>query len=623
MEERDLAEDRIAEGGPDCPTKPFLIPTTTPSYPGGHFTLPFDDPLASTRIFTRRWTILPRELANLPCEIEPSTLLTWINTLFETNISLSPAVENCLSEFTDDNCDLGEIYGYLRPWMPNVLDEKDFAGLSAIIRERAQKDFEFRAAAIRSDGINPRVPPRRIWDLYANRVLPYHALAPNPLGDKFIPNNVWAVSHVWKPANQRKTVHSPINRNSWGIPMPARANLNELRNELLTVGAEYIWLDVLCMRLYDRAHLDSNDLRKKEWKLDLPTIGYIFQEDSDRPVVVYFNGLGIPFHDGPVDPDDSSHWLNRGWSLQEFPCRIIPGGLSTKVNAIDLRTFAPNETTASPSWASHQFLEALMAAWPQQIAYPFAEEEITLERAIIHANSRNYTYPIDKAVSLAYLLRCPVIPNMTPSHDADPNEYWKLLVQSISGRMRTELLFSYFPSMSPERTSWYPSWEQVVAGARFRRPENVKPDEDVQYLDNYSSRVGFRYDRDVYYHRAYVVEHCRFHKSSTVLPTQRRAYIEMPQITHTEERLFWEFKISEGGEQVKEDTPYLLISIGYLKSWVVAKFEGWRRIDGERAFEVSKVSTITIDETYNPFEYQDVSGIRHKVLGKTQLIVYR
>ena len=569
--------------------------------------------------------MLPRELANLPCnEVDASTLLSWLNTLFETNIPLSPAVENCLAEFTDDSCDLGDIYGYLRPWMRNVLSEKDFAGLSAMIRERSQRDFNFRSAAVKSDGINPRVPPRRVWDLYANRVLPYYALAPNPLGDNFLPDNLWGVSHTWRPIEERKILYTTINGGSWGIPMPRGATLDGVRNELLTLGAEYVWVDIICMRQAvagpDQHPESFHRIRMKEWKLDVPTIGYMFQEDSNRPAVVYFNGLGIPFRDGPVDPTDACHWLNRGWALQEFPFRLIPAGLKTKIDIIDLRTFTPDGSgTSAQSWACRDFLDTLLAARPQQLTAQMMEEKMTLERAISRVNVRSYSNTVDQVASLAYILQCPFIPVYDASRDA--NRFWMLFLQSVPGHIRTELLFSYF-TPPDYYSSWCPSWDQVTPGARFRRPENARPEEDVQYLDNC---VGFRHDYEVYYHKAYVVPRCRFHKASKSLVlgrTKRVAYIEMPLMARTEGESYGEFEVSEGGEEVEENTPYLLISIGSLKYWVVAQFEGWRRIDGERAFQVSKVSTLTLDETHSPFEDQDLRSIRRKLAGKPHLVVY-
>ncbi len=46
----------------------------------------------------------------------------------------------------------------------------------------------------------------------------------------------------------RQNVETPINGCEWPVPMPKGADLNHIRIEMLNIGAEYVWLDVLCLR---------------------------------------------------------------------------------------------------------------------------------------------------------------------------------------------------------------------------------------------------------------------------------------------------------------------------------------------------------------------------------------
>ncbi len=61
---------------------------------------------------------------------------------------------------------------------------------------------------------------------------------------------------------------TPINGYEWPVPMPKDANLDLIRIEMLNLGAEYAWLDVLCLR---QEGGKGKHLRVEEWKLDVPT----------------------------------------------------------------------------------------------------------------------------------------------------------------------------------------------------------------------------------------------------------------------------------------------------------------------------------------------------------------
>ncbi len=46
----------------------------------------------------------------------------------------------------------------------------------------------------------------------------------------------------------RNDVQTPINNYEWPVPIPKDASLDFIRIEMLNLGAEYTWLDVLCLR---------------------------------------------------------------------------------------------------------------------------------------------------------------------------------------------------------------------------------------------------------------------------------------------------------------------------------------------------------------------------------------
>ncbi len=72
----------------------------------------------------------------------------------------------------------------------------------------------------------------------------------------------------------RINVWTPINDYQWPVPIPKGANLDLVCIEMLNLGLEYTWLDVLCLR---QKGGPREDLHVKEWELDVPTIGAIYQ----------------------------------------------------------------------------------------------------------------------------------------------------------------------------------------------------------------------------------------------------------------------------------------------------------------------------------------------------------
>lgn len=130
---------------------------------------------------------------------------------------------------------------------------------------------------------------------------------------------------------------TPVSNYRWPVPLPAGVTLEDIRWEALRGGAVYCWLDVLCLRQrmeecsYYLSGIDGKEInhhkgclesqhsevnqqtRLDEWALDVPTIGNNYRQATF--VLRYFNGLGIPLNLSGWE--NSHHWINRAWTLQE------------------------------------------------------------------------------------------------------------------------------------------------------------------------------------------------------------------------------------------------------------------------------------------------------------------
>ncbi|KAJ3557904.1 hypothetical protein NM688_g1218 [Phlebia brevispora] len=123
----------------------------------------------------------------------------------------------------------------------------------------------------------------------------------------------------------RDCVLTPINGFDRHVPLPKDTTLDRIRVELLNLGAEYVWLDVVCLRQEDETRPEK-DIRIEEWMTGVPTIGYIYR--SWVNIATYFDGLGRPFQIGDIS--SPRHWLNRAWTLQETSPGTFIGGMTGK-----------------------------------------------------------------------------------------------------------------------------------------------------------------------------------------------------------------------------------------------------------------------------------------------------
>ncbi|KAK0207815.1 hypothetical protein IW262DRAFT_1281732, partial [Armillaria fumosa] len=76
-----------------------------------------------------------------------------------------------------------------------------------------------------------------VWDLYSNHVVAYWVADYLPL----------PISHASVDKEEHMNASMPINRKEWPAPILKDINLNLIRIEMLNLGVQYTWLDVLCL----------------------------------------------------------------------------------------------------------------------------------------------------------------------------------------------------------------------------------------------------------------------------------------------------------------------------------------------------------------------------------------
>ncbi len=163
--------------------------------------------------------------------------MKMLNSTLGTKYDLTPSLSSLLKSYISKEYDFGTIYGYLRP----IWFDCDLNDVKDSLRTSEVKDLEIRREALVDNQITEkglRTAPRRVWDLFSNRVVPWWVALHTP----------WGISHAWLDISHRKNVLTPINGHEWPMPIPEVANLDLVRIEVLNLRAEYAWLDVLCLR---------------------------------------------------------------------------------------------------------------------------------------------------------------------------------------------------------------------------------------------------------------------------------------------------------------------------------------------------------------------------------------
>ncbi|PBK76415.1 hypothetical protein ARMSODRAFT_863459, partial [Armillaria solidipes] len=278
--------------------------------------------------------------------------------------------------------------------------------------------------------------PRRVWDLYSNRVVPYWITDTD--------YEYWwprPISHAWMDEKDRAVMWTPINGYEWPVPIPKDANLNLIRIEMLNFGLEYAWLDVLCLRQVGGRR---EYLRTEEWKLDVPTIGAVYQKAGSK-VVCYLSGLGRPLTLKEGDLESDRSWFRRAWTLQEVGDeRVIAG-----------------DTSDGPLHAEckdGKYETKLLTRFHKQLEF-MDTVSYSMFEALKETRNRVSTNPVDKIAGLAFLM----LPRQIPAYyeSATLEEAWTALVNSMGAYVRAKLFF-LCPEPGDIGPKWRPSWDQVM-----------------------------------------------------------------------------------------------------------------------------------------------------------------
>ncbi|KAK0435878.1 hypothetical protein EV421DRAFT_1908380 [Armillaria borealis] len=387
------------------------------------------------RSYTGRSPVISSCLADTPCTtLGIEGVLDQLNATLGTSHTLdTPSLSSLLDECIVKNNDFGTAYARLRPvWNGNIQDK---------LRRREKKNKEQRQKALVGNRIvDPNLPPRRLWDLYSNRIVPSWttgALLTPPFGED---GPVKPISHAWVDEKDRVDVWTSINRKEWPVPIPKGASLELIRIEMLNLGLEYTWLDVLCLRQKGGS---QENLRVEEWKLDVPTIGYVYRYAE---VVIYLSGLGQPLSlkDGDLDSDQC--WFRRAWTVQEVGDeRIIAGDMPD--GPMHARTIDEDGN----------YETELLTRFHKQLE--LVQRSRGLFDTLVHMQKRVSINPVDRVAGLAF----PLIPETIPAyHESESLEdAWTALVDSMDPGYRVDFLFVY-PEAGLGCKKWRPTWEQVM-----------------------------------------------------------------------------------------------------------------------------------------------------------------
>ncbi|KAK0478146.1 hypothetical protein IW261DRAFT_1629338 [Armillaria novae-zelandiae] len=363
------------------------------------------------RVYTGRKPVIPSSLADIPCStLGIQNLLYLLNSTLRTSYTLDTRsdVSLVLKDCIAHNYDFGTAYGLLRPvWCEYI------------------------------DNIQTELQDREAEDITCNRVVPWWCYR---VGFRLVIDGARPISHAWVDEVDRINVWMPINGCQWPVPIPKGANLDLIRIEMLNLGVEYAWLDVLCLR---QKGGPREDLRVEEWKVDVPTIGVIYKYTH---VVCYLSGLGLPLSLKEGDLESDRSWFRCAWTLQEVgSSRIIAGEMPD------------GPMNAKPIDEKGNYEDKILTEFHKQL--DSTRRIDGLYGALSAMQHRVSTYPIDKVAGLAYSLRTRSIPAYYESQSLE--DAWTALV-NVMNMSHQSVLFFMYPEPGTGRKKWRPSWKQVM-----------------------------------------------------------------------------------------------------------------------------------------------------------------
>ncbi|SJL03050.1 uncharacterized protein ARMOST_06395 [Armillaria ostoyae] len=375
-----------------------------------------DIKVPNQRAYTGPKPVIPSSVADASsASLGVDELLKKLNSTLGTKYDLTSSLSSLLKSYISKEYDFGTVYGYLRP----IWFDCDMNDIQDSLRTSEATDLRIRQEALVDGQITwtgLRMAPRRVWDLFSNRVVPW-----------------WAV------------LHTP-----WGI--------------------SHAWLDVLCLRQEGGRH---EDLRAQEWMLDVPNIGNAYVLEK---VVCYFNGLGRPLEHA-FDYDSARCWFKRTWTLQETSHNWTIGGETgdEMLNNEVRERFESQLVSAGAASASVMYL----APWLSLLQDRTSEKDVDKIAALAYflpcgsipahnetrpTTSTTHDYakidptsndnPIGTGDSTSTI--APAYSERESAEDA-----WTALVKVMWRGLRSQMLFLYHEP-GPKKNAWRPSWQQAM-----------------------------------------------------------------------------------------------------------------------------------------------------------------
>lgn len=383
---------------------------------------------------------IPDRIADMQCA-DSAIVLHQLNLIMGTAHTFEiDGLRSFIERAISVSRDFGEVYGRVRPWWHVTPEHPAEIYTEAEQRLEADDEMRLQASGMSSDDgsssskyiHDATIPPRRVWDLFSNRVLPYSVFPRltwnrDGFGKNMVHGDLWTVSHSWAAPGDRVEVHTEINGRQWPVPIPHGTSLEHVRVELLNMGAQYVWLDILCLR--QRGRDEDEPTRKEEWKIDVPTIGQIYRGDpvDIRRCITYFNGLGLPFTTDPATLRSERHWFNRAWTLQETLETWLPGGLTGLPQPNEREFFDRVFHLSTPT--TQGFLKWL------------TERGSFDSKLLLDMKARSSTSERDQVAGMAYCLQCKKAPIYT--EEIPVESAWHMLLEQLDPLPLTNIFLLY------------------------------------------------------------------------------------------------------------------------------------------------------------------------------------
>jgi len=527
-------------GSPKAPTgfAPVVVPAAPAPIPAADSAIvAVPEPVASANVMEEllKSKIMTPEVADQLCQ---NLTVETIEKLFLDLIGPPPNSEFKYRDFANyvraRKMDLGTAYAYVRclySVLSKCCQEHKAAWSLDAIRKKAKvyrKERERLVQNIPSGrGHLPKqiitdsknVLPRRLWDLYAGRVVHGVNLLHSrckECGDDDTPSltvDFWAISHSW--TNDMSGAYSPVNQYNWKVPLPEGVTLEKIRQEVLgfskpedNVRVEYCWLDLICLRQTGPAASQANE--DPEEKLEEQTrqederermrdeterkameeaefmrkVAEEKEKEAAKKVPIVSNRDFLPTKVQKAEQRIDVPTIGNVYLLAQKVIRYL-NGLGRPPQPID---DTPWEKLSDRHWmrrawtlqevsSSHTTLNGGLyepETPEQQATRERIESQVNALReavkpggsvGVLHLVREQMRFrasvsEVDKIAGLNYLFESPRLPVYNPTEDQD--DAWASSVRELRYLLKLELLFNSLHPAEKGAPNWAPSWSSMM-----------------------------------------------------------------------------------------------------------------------------------------------------------------